>query len=333
MSSYPLQVVLKQLRAIHAWLIGERSNPSGAVFDILEDTFETMFVLSMDCTVSQSKGSPGLVPSFAHFERMMVVRDLARTCTLAGRIPDALTWLISAVKKAKEPFERLPLRSVWVLNSLGIMYDQKRDFRMSVDTQLEVLAIQQHELRSDHLDVVETMNELGRIYRHLGLLMDAEIMHTQVLSILKLQFKNDDPQIVWTKGTLGRTCRYQGRTAEALTLHEQVLVAQIKSVGDNHCHTLWTKSDIARCLRDQGKFSEALQLLLNVVEGRIRTLGELHADTLRSINDVGLVLSLYGHGNEAKAFYERALRGQILSLGRDHEHTMWTQKTLDEWID
>ncbi|KAF2851228.1 hypothetical protein T440DRAFT_554593 [Plenodomus tracheiphilus IPT5] len=332
MSAYPLQVLLKRLRAIHAWLIAKYINQPEASFDILEDVFETMFVLSTDRTVSLPGEVPCSAPSFSHFEKMMIVRDLARTYTLAGRIPDALKWLNGAVKKAKDPFERLPLVDVWILNSLGIMYDQQKDFRMSVDTQLEALALQQCELGPDHLDVVWTMNELGRIYRHLGLLMDAENMHTQVLSILKLQFKEDDPQIVWTKGTLGRTYRYQGRIAEALTLHKQVLTAQIESIGENHCHTLWTKSDIARCVRDQGKVSEALQLFLNVVEGRTKVLGELHADTLWSINDVGLILSLCGQRNEAKASHERALRGQFLSLGRGHEHTVWTQKILDEWI-
>jgi tetratricopeptide (TPR) repeat protein len=331
-AAFPLQTMLEQLRKIHSWLVREHSNPSETDFDLLEDMFNTIFVLATSFIGQRAQGIPKLTSCFAHFERMMVVRDLARAYTLAGRISDALQWLHSAIEKVKRQSSHLTIESIWLLNSLGIMYDQQKEFGMSVDTQLEALDIQRRELPPEHLDIVWTMNELGRVYRHLWLLEDAEKMHMQALSILNVQFKESDPQIIWTKSTLGRTYRFQGRFIEALTLHQQVLKAQVGSVGEHHCHTLWTMSDIARCLRDQGKLLEALQLLLEVVKGRTRTLGELHADTLWSVNDVGLLLTQCGRRGEAKAFHEKALRSQISSLGEEHEQTTWTRRLLAEWV-
>jgi tetratricopeptide (TPR) repeat protein len=327
-AAFPLQAMLAQLRRIHAWLNKEPNNSSEIVFDVLEDMFDTILVLA-----NQAQGTPQPASCFAHFERMMVVRDLARAYTLAGRISDGLQWLQGAVERARGPFDRLSIENVWLLNSLGIMYDQQKEFSKSVNIQLEALAIQQSELPPDHLDIVWTINELGRVYRHLGLLTDAEKMHTQALGILTVQFRESDPQIVWTRSTLARTYRFQCRFADALTMHKQVLVAQIESVGESHCHTLWTKSDIARCLRDQGKLLQALQMLREVVEGRTKTLGETHADTLWSVNDVGLILAQLGWKVEAKTLHEKALRGQISSLGEDHEQTMWTQRLLAKWND
>jgi tetratricopeptide (TPR) repeat protein len=127
------------------------------------------------------------------------VRDLARAYTLAGRISDALHWLHSAVRKAKGQSSHLTIESIWLLNSLGIMYDQQKEFGMSLDTQLEALEIQRRELPPDHLDTVWTMNELGRVYYHLGLSKDVKKMHMQALSILDVQFKESNPQIIWTK--------------------------------------------------------------------------------------------------------------------------------------
>lgn len=330
---FPLQAMLQQLRRVQSRLpvSADQPSPPGSVFDILEDMFETMLVLATHCAQDQSCAIFGPDLGLAHFEIMMIVRDLARSYTLAERIPDALGWLDAALKRVQEAYGNLNTRHVWLLNSLGIMYDQQKEFGLAVDVQLEALAIQQREHPPEHLDIVGTMNELGRVYRHLGRLTDAEEMHRQALRILHIQFSEDDPQIVWTKGTLGRTLRFQGRIAEALALHEEVLAAQTKSVGSDHCHTLWTKSDIARCLRDQGKLLEALLLFQEVVEGRTKTLGELHADTLWSLNDLGLALSQCGRHTEAKVHHEKALRGQVSSLGDGHEQTVWTRKVLAEW--
>jgi hypothetical protein len=136
-AAFPLQAMLGQLRRIYAWLVKEPSNSSEIVFDVLGDIFDTTFVLA-----NQAHGTPWSTTCVAHFERMMVVRDLARAYTLAGRISDGVQWLESAVERARGPFDRLSIENVWLLNSLGIMYDQQKEFGRSVNIQLEALTIQ-----------------------------------------------------------------------------------------------------------------------------------------------------------------------------------------------
>jgi hypothetical protein len=71
-AAFPLQTTLEQLRKIHPWLVRGHSNPSETDFDVLEDMFDTIFLLAIGFIGQRAHGIPKLTSSFAHFERMMV---------------------------------------------------------------------------------------------------------------------------------------------------------------------------------------------------------------------------------------------------------------------
>jgi tetratricopeptide (TPR) repeat protein len=317
MTASPLQSLLRQLREVHAWLV-KKPNPSNVpTFDVLQDTLDITHFLAFQ---SASR--------ISYFDIMLVVRDLARAYTQAGRLSDAVSWLEAALDDVAESGPQADSKRIWFLNSLGIMYDQQTKFDMAVTIQMRALALQQTRLDPDHLDIVWTKNELGRVYRHLWRLSDAEQMHLEALTTLEKQVPESDPHVVWTKNTLARTYRFLGRLDQSLKLHEEALTVQTATIGPNHCHTLWTLSDIARCFRDKKLFDLAYEKFLDVLKGRSDTLGELHPDTLWSLNDVGLVLAQLGEEQEAIRYHEKALNGQIERLGENHEQTKWTESVL-----
>ncbi|KAF2440190.1 hypothetical protein P171DRAFT_368984 [Karstenula rhodostoma CBS 690.94] len=103
---------------------------------------------------------------------------------------------------------------------------------------MRALSLQQGRLEASHLDIVWTKNELGRVYRHLWRLFDAEKMHLEALNTLERQLPSTGPSVIWTKNTLARTYRFLGRSDESLKLHEEGLSVQFATIGSNHCHTL-----------------------------------------------------------------------------------------------
>ena len=92
--------------------------------------------------------------------------------------------------------------SCWLLNSLGILYDQQGKTKLAKDLQSRALKIQEESLPQNHLDVVLTINELRRIARHLGEYRKAESLHLKALQVLESMFSEDDLHINRPKAPL-----------------------------------------------------------------------------------------------------------------------------------
>ncbi|RDW56366.1 hypothetical protein BP5796_13241 [Coleophoma crateriformis] len=327
MTSYPLPRLMRFQRSIQLW-IKDAKFSSDFTFDALEDMFGVL--LSLDTSAPNYLETPTSNSQIhiGHFEKMMVVRDLARGYTTTGRLDDARRWLEDTLAKQEENIGKDSLESIWILNSLGMIYDQLKLFSLSTETQLHALHIQKEKLAAGHLDIVWTSNELGRVYRHLSKLEEAETAHLQALQILEISLPKDDPHIIWTVNCLARTYRLRGKVDDALALHQRACTSQTQTLGPNHPHTLWTMSDISRCLRDQGQIQEAYEEQLKVLHGREKTLGTRHADTYWSMNDVGLLLTQLKRKREAKLYHEKAWAGQKELLGEGDAMTIWTRDLL-----
>ncbi|CAO1604307.1 hypothetical protein XANCAGTX0491_007866 [Xanthoria calcicola] len=109
---------------------------------------------------------PGL-RTISNFERLVCVRDLAREFTSAGKLDDGVRMFEDALDRAGTEDHGIELGSCWLLNSLGILYDQQGNVRLAKETQ---------KLPPGHLDIVLTLNELGRLARHPGHYSEAELL-------------------------------------------------------------------------------------------------------------------------------------------------------------
>lgn len=265
-----------------------------------------------------------------YFEKLMVIRDLSREYSMIGSTSSGEKWLTDSLASQRALYGATHISTAWLLNGLGIIYDQQQNHTLSARTQESALAIQTSALGPDHLEAMWTVNELGRIYRHLGDYEKSESMHLRALRTLRQALKPNDLQIVWTLNTLARTYRHQGRYDEALPLLEEALTCRIDILGELHPHSLWTLMDKAACFRAQGCYEQAAALYKKALEGRRVALGTKHADTLWGMNNYGLALAELGQNRAALSIQQQALIGQKETLGPNHEHTLWTQKIVNE---
>ena len=265
-----------------------------------------------------------------YFEKLMVVRDLSREYNMVGALSFGEKLLTDSLASQRALYGATHISTAWLLNGLGIMYDQQQKYALSVRTQESALAIQTSALGPDHLETTWTVNELGRMYRHLGDYERSESMHLRALRTLRQALKPKDLQIVWTLNTLARTYRRQERYDEASVLLDEALVCRTDTLGELHPHSLWTLMDKAACCRDRGCYEQAAILYRKALEGRQVTLGVDHADTLWGMNNYGLVLADLGQTKAALSIQQQALNGQKEALGPDHDHTLWTQKIVQE---
>lgn len=339
-NSFPIQVVLKHLGTVREWL-GERCASTTDLSPALEmqefsELHDTIEILS-------HWGDLSLPPSCSDFQRIMVLRDLVRECKRENQITASITYL-EALKERLESQQSQSAGTLWILMGLGLLYDQQGQVQRALEVQYKALALQGYnqqiiqtgpttaeaqELGS--LEEALTLNELGRLHRHLGNWHESQAMHQRALAILRhLGCSDDDPQILWTLATLARCYRKGGSPSVGLRLGMQALSGRMRLLGGDHPHTLWTMSDVAKCHRQCGDLVAACALQEESTRLRIQSLGPLHHDTLWSMNDLGLMYEMAGEEEKAWDMHRKAWEGQKNTLGADHKTTCWSQVAIEE---
>ncbi|KAL8738212.1 MAG: hypothetical protein Q9181_000983 [Wetmoreana brouardii] len=327
--SFPLQQVLKLHKAVQEWAVkGGVARPS--MKTILGDIQTALFRLDELRSTSQSIEPSVGIRAISNFERLVCVRDLAREYTMAGELDNGIAIFEAAIRRVESAHGKFVLSSCWLLNSLGILYDQQGKTDLAREVQQRALDLQEKSLPPEHLDIVLTINELGRIARHLGHSEEAESLHRRALQLLESMFAEDDLHITWTKSALGRSLLKQDRPEEAVVLHQQVLAVEVSRLGRDHPHTLWTLSDIVRCQRARGNIVDAIATQQEVMERSKNVLGDDNPDTLWAMNSLGVLHEASGQTEVARMLHTKALEGQARVLGSDHPHTRWSRTTLDD---
>ena len=322
--SFPLQQIVKLQKFVQDW-VAKGNEEQLSMVSVLADIHRALFHLD---ELQSTPISHGQIRVISNFERLVCVRNLAREYTMAGEIQKGVEMFEEALEKSESLEGTITPRRCWLLNSLGILYDQQGKTCLAKETQEKALVIQENALPPDHLDIVLTINELGRIARHLEHFEEAETLHRRALHILEGFCSENDLHITWTKCALGRSLLKQDRPGEALDLHQQVLAIETSRLGRDHPHTLWTLSDIARCYRVQGKIDDAIATQKEVMERSRNSLGADNPDTLWAMNSLGNFYELSGCAAMARNLHAEALATQTRCLGENHAHTRWSREAV-----
>jgi tetratricopeptide (TPR) repeat protein len=321
---FSIHTVIRLQRRLTNWMTGEKSDETDSQADGLPSDWAD------DCLAILLQADGGkfgeLDPPLSYFEKLMVVRDLARLLKQANRVRSGIGRLEACLQEADPA---VSVAQVWILNALGILYSQCRETRHSIELHNRALSVQEQALGPSNVETIWTINELGRMHRHIGDSAGAIARHQQALAVLKAILPTDHLEIVWTESTLARALGKQGQHAKALALHLRSHEVYSRVLGDEHAHTLWKLGDIGQCLRSLGRLEEAETYQRRALEGRSKALGPEHADTLWTMNDLGVIVVERGQLEEGMELQRRALEGQERVLGAGHCHTKWTRDVVE----
>ena len=341
---FPLQRLFFLQSKLLVWLAEPPNTDLPTYFDWASDVILILLDSSHSKRISgenennlQKSTGVHYIEALSHFEKMMVVRDLARHLNALKRLQHGVQLFESAYQEQEEnEFDRSDVRFTWLLNALGILYDQEGHVAKATETQEQALCILNGTPNPNMAEIAWTQNELGRMYRHQSRLTDAENMHVKALQSMNdttAGITTTELEIAWTLSTLGRVYRKQSRFKESIAQTEKALEMRQFLLGKEHPHCLWLLGDIAQCHFENGDYDQALRFHQEAYKGRKEILGDEHPDTLWSMNSIGVVLAKRaGDGDVAEAvqLQKSALEGQRRVLGPAHRHTMWTEAVLVE---
>ncbi|KAI9710037.1 MAG: hypothetical protein M1828_002225 [Chrysothrix sp. TS-e1954] len=327
---FPLQSLLRGLKSIAGWKAASKVVSRPCCWEWTSQILDLLLEIeTLDMHIEEKR--------ISYFERLMVMRDLAREVNQMGRLKDAIERFETYLALAEQSHGSIDIRLVWLLNVLGLLYDQEHLVEVAMRAQRRALEIQIEKLGPIHHEANWTRNELGRMYRHLGRLEEAEQAHLDALSVLRevASLSPMETELAWTLSTLGRVYRLQERYDLAITSFEEARRVRIAVLGWEHPHSLWLLGDIGQSYFENGNLKESASWHDKALEGRRKVLGDTHPDTCWTMNDLGIVLADLGktsacfeHLQRAVTLQREALQGQRQVLGNLHPHTVWTEDVL-----
>jgi hypothetical protein len=187
-STFPLQQLMKLQKSFAAWIAETAKHDfDPRLIDWMQDIPDILIrsQLQLGGPEISHTAQSHMVPRISYFDKMMVIRDLSREFTMSGRLEDGERWLTEALDNQRSIRGPEHISTAWLMNSLGIIYDQQQRVELSACIQEQALAIQESNLGSEHPEAIWTVNELGRIHRHLQQYRKAEHMHLRALRVLR----------------------------------------------------------------------------------------------------------------------------------------------------
>jgi tetratricopeptide (TPR) repeat protein len=228
----------------------------------------------------------------------------------------------TASAKVGGMFEDQPLTEAAVRNTLAVTYFALGRADLGLPHAQTALDLRRRHLGNDHLDTLESINNLGLLLRTLGRAAETETLWREALSTGRRTLGPDDRRTVTWTFNLAHVVEDRGNITEAEQMYWQVLQYRRAKLGEEHELTLVTENRLGGLLIGQGRLDEAEPLLVAALEKRRRTLGSDHMDTLNSINDLGLLRENQRRFEEGEALYREALEGYRRVLGPDHPFTL-----------
>jgi len=145
---------------------------------------------------------------------VVALRSLGTALSLEGREDKAISILNDALRQAKTSFPSNDELAAEILNSLGMTYSQRRNFKKAEALFLEVVRIKSSAGGND-FPTANALNNLAQIHREQHKYAEAEREHRQCLEITIALLGPSHPEVAITRGSLAMLYVRMGRLDDA----------------------------------------------------------------------------------------------------------------------
>ena len=174
----------------------------------------------------------------------------------------------------------------------------------------------------------ELRNELGRIYRNLGLYDKATPLLQRALAQRQSLYGPSDVSVAESMSLLGTTLLEQDKYDEAEPLLQQALEQRQKLLGMNDHATAESYANLATYYEQRNKFDDAEPLRREELAINRAVLGDSALEVAISLVNSGLLQFRKGEYEKAEPLYREAIAIQVKQLGENHPETARAMQNL-----
>jgi CHAT domain-containing protein/tetratricopeptide (TPR) repeat protein len=219
------------------------------------------------------------------------------------------------------------------LNAIAGVYDKQGKYAKAVELFKRAIQIYQDFPRSNRLELIAILSNLGWVYSKQGNYTAAEEVLTRVLRMREQSLGPGHLDVAHTADFLGQVYAEQDRYAEAEALFKRALGIREKKLGASDLRISDTLTNLARVYEDQGRYAEAEDLLKRALAIRENVLGLTNPEVAQPIMNLGNVYGNEGKYSEAEGLYKRALTITEQGLGPNHPEVALALTNLGNMYD
>jgi tetratricopeptide (TPR) repeat protein len=180
----------------------------------------------------------------------------------------------------------------------------------------------------EHTSTLDTVNNLGILYKDLGRLDEAEKMYQRALQGYEKAWGPEHTSTLDTVNNWGILYADLGRLDEAEKMYQRALQGKEKAWGPEHTSTLDTVNNWGILYADLGRLDEAEKMYQRALQGYEKACRPEHTSTLSTVNNLGNLYKDLGRLDEAEKMYQRALQGYEKACRPEHTSTLDTVHNL-----
>ena len=237
----------------------------------------------------------------------------------AGRDVTLLRALLDEAAERAADVADQPEVEAAVRNTIGRTYLKIGDYDDAVLHLKAALRIRRRLYDDEHLDVADTLNNLGWALKERNDYTAAEPLYREALAIRQALLGDEHELVAQVLNNLGQLEYARGEFDVAEPLLRQALEMRLKLLGEEHRDVASSLANLGSLLRDRGETAEAEQLLRQALATRRKLFGD-HPHTAVSLNKLALLLRDEGALGDAEQLFRESLDMRRRVLPEDHPH-------------
>lgn len=181
------------------------------------------------------------------------------------------------------------------------------------------LQLRKEVLGEHHLDVSESLHNLGQLHHEKGEFDRAWELYRQSLKLREENLPVDDPRIAESFYHLGMIqLQAKGDLEAAETSHRQALEIRRNTYGETHEEVAESTRGLGSVLLAKGDYEEAESYYLNALKIQESLLGDKHPEILTTENNLAILRAWNGNYDSAISMLMESLEQRNQVLGEDH---------------
>jgi len=235
-----------------------------------------------------------------------------------NHIDRALELARNALRIVQSEYSKSDTAVAAVLDVLGTCYRMGGNFQQAESHYQRALNIREGALGPDHIQLANTLHNLGILRYNQSRYPEADSLHHRALRIREQYYGPRHPEVARSLNALGVLYWAQGRYDVAEHYYQQSLVIWTETLGPNHRRVADCLNNLGNLYWQQGRYAEAeiqYRLSLNILT---KTLGGDHPDVAKGLNNLAILYRKQGRYDDAEPLYRQALDIWTKALGPEH---------------